>query len=180
VDLRALRRLVRRRDAREVLDLPRARLLVEPLRVALLGDLDRDVDVDLDEGDGLVALGDGAVQVARDLAVGEVRRDEGRQGCGRGVGEELRDLCTRGQSSVFSFPRGHARANNRQLGERAATVPRRSAGCSHCGPSPRSPGPCSGRSARCRRRGGRRPRPGAAGAARAPSRSSTCPTPRAP
>ena len=115
MDLRAQRRLVRRRDAREVLDLARARLLVEPLRVALLGDLDRDVDVDLDEGDGRVALRDGAVQVARDLAVGEVRRDEGRQGRSRGVGEQLRDLCTTGQSSVSSFPRGHARANNRQL-----------------------------------------------------------------
>ena len=48
-DLRRLGRFVRRVDAGEVLDLAAARLLVEALRIALLGDRERRVDEDLDE-----------------------------------------------------------------------------------------------------------------------------------
>ena len=79
------RRLVRRGDAGELLDLAGARLLVEPLHVALLADLDRAVDEDLDE---VARLHDRAHLIA----VGAVRRDEGRQRHDAGVGEELRDL----------------------------------------------------------------------------------------
>jgi hypothetical protein len=89
VDLRGLWGLVRRRDTGEVLDYACARLLVQALGVALLGNLDGDVDVHLDEGDWLVACGNGGVQVAGDLAVGLVGRDERCESRRRGVGEEL-------------------------------------------------------------------------------------------
>jgi hypothetical protein len=48
-DLRVLRRLVRVGDAGELLDDPGPRLGVEPLPVALLADLQRRGDVDLQE-----------------------------------------------------------------------------------------------------------------------------------
>lgn len=92
-DLGVLGGLVGAADAGELLDLAGARLLVQALGVALLGDGDGDVDVDLDEGDGVVAVGvGGGVQVARELAVGAEGRDEGGEGDGGGVGEELGDL----------------------------------------------------------------------------------------
>lgn len=93
-DLGLERCLVGGRDAGEVLDLAGAGLLVQAFGVTLLGDLDRDVDVDLDEGEGLVAaLGTaGGVQLAGDLAVGPVGADEGGQGDGGAVGEQLGDL----------------------------------------------------------------------------------------
>lgn len=92
-DLWVLGGLVGGGDAGEVLDLAGAGLLVEALGVALLGDLDGDVDVDLDEGEGLVLAGaaDG-VEVAGDLAVGAVGGDEGGEGDGGAVGKELGDL----------------------------------------------------------------------------------------
>lgn len=78
MDLCVLRRLVGSGDTGEVWDLPCARLLVEAFWVALLGDLNRDVDEDFDEGDGCVtALGSGGVEVACDGAVGDVGGDEG-------------------------------------------------------------------------------------------------------
>jgi hypothetical protein len=83
--LRVGRRLVRRGDPGELLDLAGARLLVEALHVALLADLDRAVDEDLDEIAGLH-------ERAHLVAVGPIRRDEGRDGDDAGVGEELRDL----------------------------------------------------------------------------------------
>jgi hypothetical protein len=89
-DLRAEGRLVRRRDARELLDLARPRLLVQALGVALLRYFERDVDVDFDERQRLVALlGALGVQLACRLAVGAVGRDEGGDGYCGGVGEEL-------------------------------------------------------------------------------------------
>lgn len=92
-DLGVLRGLVGGGDAGEVLDLAGAGLLVEALRVALLGDLDGDIDVDLDEGEGFVLAGaaDG-VQIAGDLTVGAVGGDEGGEGDGGAVGKELGDL----------------------------------------------------------------------------------------
>jgi hypothetical protein len=92
VDLWRIWGLVRRRDTGEVGDYAGAGLLVQALGVALLGLLDGDVDVDLDEGDWLVALGDGGVEVACDLTVRLVGRDERCESCCRGVGEELRYL----------------------------------------------------------------------------------------
>lgn len=89
VDLGVLGGLVWRADAGELLDLARARLLVQALGVALLDDRDGSVDEDLDEGEGRVVLG---VQLARKLAVRNVRRDEGRQGEGARGGEEEGDL----------------------------------------------------------------------------------------
>lgn len=91
-DLGVLGRLVRATYSRELLDLAGPRLLVQALRVALLGDLDGDVDVDLDERDGLVvgALPGGRrVQVARQLPVRAERRDEGRDGDAGAVREQL-------------------------------------------------------------------------------------------
>src|SRR5829696_10092902 len=73
-DLRVLRHLVRRAHAGEVEQLAGARPRVEALRVALLADLDRGVDVDLDERQP-----GRRVQVARERAVvvrgGDERRD---------------------------------------------------------------------------------------------------------
>lgn len=94
-DLGVLGGLVGGADAGELLYLAGAGLLVEALGIALLGDGDGDVDVDLDEGQGLVvgaAGAGGGVQLAGDLAVGLVGRDEGGQGNGAGVGEQLGDL----------------------------------------------------------------------------------------
>jgi hypothetical protein len=55
-DLRLLRLLIRRTDARELLDLARARLLVQSLGIPLLRRLDRDIDKNLNEGERLVFL----------------------------------------------------------------------------------------------------------------------------
>ena len=84
-----LRHLVRRADAREVLQLARAGARVEALRVALLGDLDRRVDVDLQERQpGRV------VQLARERAVvvrgGDERGDRDHPGVGHHP-REVRD-----------------------------------------------------------------------------------------
>lgn len=93
-DLGVFGGLVGRADAGEFLDLSRAGLLVEALGVALFGHLDGHLDVDLDEGDRLVgrtrALG--GVQSARQVPVRLEGRDEGCQGDGGRVGEELGDL----------------------------------------------------------------------------------------
>jgi hypothetical protein len=89
VDLGVLGGLVRRADAGELLDLARPGLLVQSLRVALLDDRDGGVDKDLDEGEGRVVLG---VQLAGQLAVRNVRRDEGGQGERARRGKEERDL----------------------------------------------------------------------------------------
>ena len=59
-NLRILRRLVRRADARELGDLALARLLVQALGVALLGLLDGDVDEDFDELERLLVWVRGA------------------------------------------------------------------------------------------------------------------------
>jgi hypothetical protein len=53
-NLGILRRLVRRTNARELWNLALPRLLVQALRIARLGNFERDVDEDLDEGEGLV------------------------------------------------------------------------------------------------------------------------------
>lgn len=91
-NLRLQRLLVGRRDARKLLDLARARLLVQALGIALLGDLERHVDKDLDKGNGLVAVLRLGVQLAGEIAVGAVRRDEGGDGDGGRVGEQLGHL----------------------------------------------------------------------------------------
>lgn len=92
-DLGLGRLLVRCRDACEVLDLTSASLLVQALGVTLLGDLERDVDKDLDEGNGLIfAAGGLAVQVTGEVAVRPVGGDEGGDGNGGRVSEELGDL----------------------------------------------------------------------------------------
>lgn len=90
--LRLLWRLIRRTNARELRDLSLARLLVQALWIARLGDFKRDVDEHLDEREGLVGAGCDGVQVARLLAVFFVRGDEGGYGNGGGVGEEFCDL----------------------------------------------------------------------------------------
>lgn len=92
VDLCVLGSLVRSADASELLDLAGASLLVQTLGVALLSLLNGNVDEDFDEGERrLVVLGV-VVEVAGDLAVGLVGRDERGEGDGGAVGEELGDL----------------------------------------------------------------------------------------
>jgi hypothetical protein len=89
VDLSVLGRLVGGGDTRELLDLASASLLVKALGVTRLDDGERSVNKDLNEGDRRVVL---LVKVAGELAVGNVRRDEGREGQRGGGGEEERDL----------------------------------------------------------------------------------------
>jgi hypothetical protein len=89
-NLRVRGGLVGRRDAGKVLDLTSAGLFVQALGVALLGNLEGHVDVDLDKGDVLVVLLLGlGVEVPGEVPVGAVGTDEGGDGDGGRVGEEL-------------------------------------------------------------------------------------------
>lgn len=92
VDLRVLRSLVWAADAGELWDLARARELVETFGVTGLGDLERQVDEDLDELERRVVALDFGVQGACSCAVSGEGRDEGCDGDGGGVGEELGNL----------------------------------------------------------------------------------------
>jgi hypothetical protein len=88
-----LRCFIRRRDPREVRNLSGASLLVESLWITLLCLLNRDIDEYFNEGDGIVpALAGCCMEIARNLAVRDVGRDERRQGDGGGVRKELRNL----------------------------------------------------------------------------------------
>lgn len=88
--LRSVRSLIRRTNTRELLDLAGSSLLVQSLGIPLLSDLNRHLDVYLDELNlALLVL---LVQLPRHLAILLVRADETRQGDGRGVGEELGHL----------------------------------------------------------------------------------------
>ncbi|KAH0238605.1 hypothetical protein KCV06_g65, partial [Aureobasidium melanogenum] len=80
VDLGLLGGLVGSTDAGEVLDDTGAGLLVKTLGVTLLGFLDGDVNVDLDEGERSVGVGGLLVEFAGGLTVGLVGGDEGSQG----------------------------------------------------------------------------------------------------
>ena len=79
-------------DARELLDLTRSCLLVQALGISLLGLLYGDVNEDFDEWERAVGVGGVGVELSRELAVGLVWGDEGCEGEGGGVGEELGDL----------------------------------------------------------------------------------------
>ena len=80
MDLGLLGGLVRSADASEVLDDTGASLLVETLGVTLLGLLDGDVNVDLDEGERSISVVGLLVEFTGSLAIGLVGRDEGSQG----------------------------------------------------------------------------------------------------
>jgi hypothetical protein len=85
--------LVGSSDTSELLDLASASLLVETLGVALLGNLEGDVNVDFDKRNGLVVVVCAlSVKRASEVTVGPVGRDEGGDCYGGGVGEELGDL----------------------------------------------------------------------------------------
>jgi hypothetical protein len=92
VNLRVLRGLVWRTDARELWDLALSRLLVQTLGVARLGYFEGNVDKDLDKRERLVVAGGYGVEVTGCCAVGFVGGDEGCDGDGGGVGEEFGDL----------------------------------------------------------------------------------------
>lgn len=92
-DFGLLRLLVRCRNASEILDLTSAGLLVKALGVALLGDFEGHIDVDLNEGNGLVAtLSSLLVQLTGDLAIRSVGGDEGGDSDGGRIGKELSNL----------------------------------------------------------------------------------------
>lgn len=81
------RRFIRRINSRESLNHARARLLVQSLGITLLRDLNRDVDVDLNEWDASLV-----VELASGSAVGDVGRDEGSDRDAARVCEKLRDF----------------------------------------------------------------------------------------
>jgi hypothetical protein len=93
MDLRVGRRLIRSRDTSELLNNTLASLLVQTLRVTLLGHLNGDINIDLDERQtGLLAGRGNLVQLAGSVTILAVGRDEGSNGDGVGVGEQLGDL----------------------------------------------------------------------------------------
>ena len=83
------RLLIRRRNTSKLLDLARSSLLVETLGVALLSHFEGNVDKHLNEGDGLVGTLGLGVKGASRVAVRAVGGDEGGDGDGGRVGEEL-------------------------------------------------------------------------------------------
>lgn len=74
-------------NAGEVWDFAGASQLVKTLWITILGDTERNIDVDLNERDRLVALCDLGVRLPSGLAIGFVRRDEGGECCGRRISE---------------------------------------------------------------------------------------------
>ena len=101
-DLRVGRLLVRSRDASELLDLAGTGLLIQALGIALLSNLEGHVNEDLDERDRLVAvLVRLSVQIAGEITVRPVGRDEGGDGDGGRVSEELGDLSRRWNISTM-------------------------------------------------------------------------------
>ena len=112
LDFRVLRCLIGGADAGELGDLAFSRLLVETLGVACLGHLEREVDEDLDKSERLVVgvgSGLGSMKLTGLLAVGLVGRDEGGDGDGGAVREELGDLWALG-SAIACF---NGRSRNR-------------------------------------------------------------------
>jgi hypothetical protein len=85
--------LIRRTDTSELGDLALSGFLVQTLGVTLFSDLDGDIDPDLNEGDTRLAAGSlGFVKCTSLIAVGAIGRDEGCDGDGARVSEELGDL----------------------------------------------------------------------------------------
>ena len=102
MNFRILRRFIWRRDTREVRNLSGPSLLVESLWVTLLCFLNRDINEYFNEGDGIIlALAGCCMEIARNLAVRDVGRDERRQGDGGGVCKELRNLSALYQHSLI-------------------------------------------------------------------------------
>ena len=90
MNLRVGRCLVRSGDTSELLNNTLTSLLVQTLGVTLLGNLNGDINIDLDERQtGLLAGGNGLVQLTGSVTVG---RDERSDGDGVGVGEQLGNL----------------------------------------------------------------------------------------
>lgn len=91
-DFRVRRLLVWRRNTSEFLDFTGTSLLVQTLRIALLGNFERNVDKDFDKGNGLLITLSLSVKFTGRVAVGSVGRNEGRNGDGGRIGKELSDL----------------------------------------------------------------------------------------
>jgi hypothetical protein len=93
MNLRVGRCLIRSRDTSELLNNTLTSLLVQTLGVTLLGHLNGDINIDLDERQtGLLAGRGNLVQLAGSVTILPVGRDEGSNGDGVGVGEQLGDL----------------------------------------------------------------------------------------
>ena len=93
-DFRVRRGLVWRRDAGKLFDFTGASLFVQALGIALLSNLEGNVDKDFNKRNGLVVAAGGGrrVQGAGRVAVGTVGRDEGGDGNGGRVGKQLGNL----------------------------------------------------------------------------------------
>lgn len=93
MNLRLNRRLIRRTDARKLLDHPLPGLLVQTLGIPLLRHLDRHIDIHLHERQTrALTLRGSLVQLPRLVPVRAVGGDERGDGDAGAVGEELRDL----------------------------------------------------------------------------------------
>lgn len=102
VNFCVLRCLIRRRimNAGKVWDFAGTSQRIKALRVTFLRDLERNVDVNLNERDWLVALGDFGMCLASGLAVSFVGRDEGCECCSRRIGKQLCNLSSMNQHSA--------------------------------------------------------------------------------
>lgn len=92
MDFSVLRCLIRCGDTSEVWDQTLAGLLVKILWVAILSDTQRNINVDLNERDWFITLGDLSVCLTSGLAIGLIGRDERGECCGRCISKELGDL----------------------------------------------------------------------------------------
>jgi hypothetical protein len=78
MDLGVLGRLVRRRYSGKIRDLSCSGFLVQPLRVALFCYLDRNIDEDFDERDGVIfAVAASRMEFTGNLSIRSIWRNEG-------------------------------------------------------------------------------------------------------
>ena len=105
VNLCVLRCLIRRRimNTGKVWDFAGTSQRIKTLWITFLGDFERNVNVNLNERDWLVALGDFGMCLASGLAISFVGRDEGCECCGRRISKQLCNLSSMNQHSASNI-----------------------------------------------------------------------------